>query len=197
MVRGRPRKFDADEALEAAMQVFWKRGYESASTKELMDAMGINAGSMYSTFGDKDALFEKAFAHYERTVFSKASALLKSDGSPLERVRTLVGCWAEFMAHPDCKGCLVSHTVSEFGGSDHKVAKRARRLVTSIQKQFAVVIAEAMDAGELPKETDPAAMAAFLTSTAQGLTVMARAGAGADSIRGVVSTTLAVLEPAK
>ena len=62
--RGRPRAFDVDEALDAAMRVFWKHGYEGASLSELTEAMGINRPSLYAAFGDKESLFKKAVDRY-------------------------------------------------------------------------------------------------------------------------------------
>ncbi|PZG20456.1 TetR family transcriptional regulator, partial [Micromonospora craterilacus] len=61
---GRPRGFDADEALENAMRVFWQHGYEGASLADLTEAMGINRTSMYAAFGNKEELFRKALTRY-------------------------------------------------------------------------------------------------------------------------------------
>src|SRR5690242_2106841 len=61
---GRPRSFDADKALDAAMQIFWHKGYEGASLSDLTEAMGINRPSLYAAFGDKESLFRKALARY-------------------------------------------------------------------------------------------------------------------------------------
>src|ERR1700687_5700303 len=63
---GRPRSFDSDKALDAAMQVFWRKGYEGASLSDLTDAMGINRPSLYAAFGDKEALFRKALDRYAK-----------------------------------------------------------------------------------------------------------------------------------
>ena len=105
---GRPKSFDESEALRAAMLVFWRRGYEDASCDELLFAMNLNAGSMYATFGDKRALFERAFDLYEREVFSKMIEVLQGDGTPLENVRTLVKCWEKAATDGKRRGCLVS-----------------------------------------------------------------------------------------
>ena len=190
---GRPKNFDETEALRAAMNVFWRRGYEAASCEELLGAMGINSGSMYSTFGDKRALFEKAFDLYRDEVFSRALDVLNGDGSPLENVRNLVQCWEQSVTSSACKGCLVSHTLIEFGDSDDPIAQRAKALLAEVQATFEKKLRAAKRAGELRDGLNPKDLAAMLVNTAQGLTVMARAGASRDSYGGIIRSTLALL----
>ena len=84
---GRPREFDTEQALERAMEVFWADGYEAASVQTLLDAMGINRGSMYDTFGDKHALFLAAIEHYGTTVFRCFEQDLACPGPVLECIR--------------------------------------------------------------------------------------------------------------
>ena len=190
---GRPKNFDESEALHAAMQVFWRRGYEAASCDELLEAMGINSGSMYSTFGDKRSLFEKAFDLYHREVFSNAAKVIHGDGTPLENVRALVKCWEKAMTGGERKGCLISHTLIEFGDTDDPIASRAKTLLAEMQKAFEKQLRAAKRAGELREGPSPKDLAAMLVNTAQGLTVMARAGVGNDAYRGIIRATLALL----
>lgn len=189
MTKGRPKEFDEDEALQAAMEVFWKRGYDNASCDELLVAMGINAGSMYATFGDKRALYEKAFDSYCQANFGGVLKILNGSGSPLENVRELVRCWGKM----DCKGCLVFNTLIEFGNESKGVGKQAKKMVSRLRQKFEEKLTAAKDAGELGKTVDPKELAAFLVNTAQGLNVSAHAGIGKEVRQGVVNTTLAVL----
>ena len=175
------------------MVVFWRRGYEAASCDELLAAMGINCGSMYSTFGDKRALFEKAFDLYRVEVFSKMAGIINGDGTPIENVRAMVKCWEKAMTESECKGCLVSHTLIEFGDSGDPIAKRAKMLLDQVQAAIEKQLRAAKRAGELREGVTPKDLAAMLVNTAQGLTVMARAGAGKDVFRGIIRSTLALL----
>lgn len=194
MNRGRPKKFDEQQALMAAMEVFWKRGYEEASCDELLAAMGINCGSMYATFGDKKALFERAFDLYAQTVFSKSIEILDQPGSPLANVRTLVNGWCDFMSHPDCKGCLIGSAVIHFGRDESAIGERAKRLMSQIQNRLQEKLNEARLRGEWIDQADPGDTAAFLINTAYGLSVMSRAGVGTETLRGVVNTALLLLK---
>lgn len=194
MVRGRPKQFDENTALEAAMQVFWQRGYEEASCDELLAAMQINSGSMYATFGDKKSLFERAFALYADRIFSRGATVLDGPGSPLANVRNLVRAWGEFMSQPNCRGCLVAQAMIEFGHTDSNVGTEAKALVRRFQDKLEATLVAAKEAGELDPQSEPKEIAAFLINTVQGLSVMARSGAGEAAVAGVINTTLFVLK---
>ena len=146
---GRPKRFDESEALREAMLVFWRRGYEAASCDELLAAMGINCGSMYSTFGDKRALFEKAFDLYHAEVFSKMASVINGTGTPIENVRALVKCWEKGLAESECRGCLISHTLIEFGDSGDPIAKRAKKLLDQVRSAIEKQLRAAKRRGEL------------------------------------------------
>lgn len=190
MTKGRPKEFDEERALHAAMKVFWKRGYDGASCDELLGAMGINAGSMYATFGDKRSLYEKGFDSYcQENFFGGVLGILNGPGSPLENVRKLVSCWGSM----DRKGCMVFNTLIEFGSESKGVGKQAKKVVARLRQELEEKLTAAKDAGELDKTANPKDLAAFLMNTAQGLNVSAHTGIGKEAIKGVVNTTLAVL----
>lgn len=152
--------------------------------------MGINCANMYSTFGDKRALFEKAFGLYRKQVFSNAIKVINGDGSPIENVRSMVKCLEASMTKTECKGCLVSHTLIEFGHSNDPIAKRAKKLLDEVQAAFEKQLRAAKRSGELRDGLNPKDLAAMLVNTAQGLTVMARAGDSNEAYRGIIRSTL-------
>jgi len=193
MLRGRPKKFDEQQALQSAMNVFWTKGYENSSCGELLTAMGINCGSMYATFGDKKALYEKSFDLYTLTIFNRGVELLNQPGSPLENVRSLVRGWGEFMSQSEQKGCFVSNAHIEFNNVETGIGKRAKRLIKKMQLLFEEKLSAAQAAGELSSEANPQELAAFLINTAQGLSVMARSGADEKTIQGIIRSTLLLL----
>jgi len=87
---GRPREFDEQRVLEAAMDAFWKRGYEATSLAELCKVTGLNKGSLYQAFGDKHSLFMRALAHYEDREYRAVLAVAAESDSPLENIRAAV-----------------------------------------------------------------------------------------------------------
>jgi len=193
MNRGRPREFDEKQALEAAMNVFWRKGFDGASCEELLNAMGINSGSMYSAFGDKQDLYDKAFKLYCETVFQQGQERLAAPGSPLENVKAVFQCMAERMASNECKGCFVGNTILEFAEENNEVAEMARNVMQHFQNALEQKLAEAQQTGELPASAQPREIAAFLVSTGQGLNVMARAKASEATLQGVINTAMQIL----
>ncbi|MEU0458094.1 helix-turn-helix domain-containing protein, partial [Streptomyces sp. NPDC006129] len=120
----RPRKFDEERALDAAMRVFWERGYEATSTQDLCDATGLGRSSIYNTFQSKHDLFERALAHYLDTMTAVQTAVLDDVERPAaDRVRALLDQVVESEA--ECRvesgralGCLGVNTVVELAGRD-------------------------------------------------------------------------------
>ncbi|MFD8563333.1 TetR/AcrR family transcriptional regulator [Streptosporangium canum] len=187
---GRPRGFDADDALERAMLVFWEHGYEGASLAGLTEAMGISAKSMYAAFGNKEELFRKALERYtegpsaylaraleEPTALGVATAILTGT------VRTTTR-----PAHPH--GCLgvqgaLAASDSGRGVRDLLVAWRNNGC-SRVRERFQ----RAVDDGELPPETDPGLLARYVTTLAFGIAVQAASGVGRDELQGMADAAL-------
>ncbi len=191
---GRPKEFDPQQALGRAMEVFWARGYEATSVRDLLDAMGINRGSLYDTFGDKHALFTAAIDHYGRTQTAKLEETLAGPGSPLANIRKVLSrMGGTGGGSGTCRGCLATNTIVELAPHDPPVAETARCLLRRIEKAFERALDRALAARELPRGTDTRARARFLTSTAQGLVVMSKARASRAQIKDTVDLAVAAL----
>ncbi len=107
-ILGRPREFDEDVALAAIMDVFWAKGFESASMAELVRATGLKKGSLYAAFGDKRAMYHKALALYDRTQIDSMVQGLKGAGSPLARIdRFLQSAVGGMPGQGDARGCFL------------------------------------------------------------------------------------------
>jgi AcrR family transcriptional regulator len=187
---GRPRGFDADEALERAMLVFWEHGYEGASLAGLTDAMGISTTSMYATFGNKEELFRKALERYtegpsaylaqaleEPTALGVATAILAGT------IRTTTR-----PAHPHgCLGVQGALATSDPG-------RRVRDLLTAWRNNGCSSVRErfqrAVDDGDLPAETNPALLARYVTTLAFGIAVQAASGVGRDELQEMTDAAL-------
>ncbi|MBO3679820.1 TetR/AcrR family transcriptional regulator [Streptomyces sp. NEAU-YJ-81] len=187
---GRPRGFDADEALERAMLVFWKHGYEGASTANLTNAMGISTTSMYAAFGNKEKLFRKVLERYtegpsaylarameEPTALGVATAILTGT------VRTTTR-----PANPHgCLGVQSALTVSDSG-------QEVRDLLVAWRNDGCCRVRErfqrAVDDGDLPPDTDPGLLARYVTTLAFGIAVQAASGLGRDELQEMADAAL-------
>lgn len=190
--RGRPREFDPDEALSAALQIFWRRGYEGASMAELTEAMGITKPSLYACFGNKEALFRKALDLYEREKLCYIGKALEAPTARAVVERLLRGALAIQTGDSQPLGCMgVISTVACGGENDsirqHVIARRA-----SSDAAIVARFVRARDEGDLPAHVDPAAAASYLSAIVQGMAVQASAGVPRDALERLIETTLAM-----
>ncbi|MEM9372531.1 MAG: TetR/AcrR family transcriptional regulator [Planctomycetota bacterium] len=191
--RGRPREFDTEAALDAAMGVFWKQGYEATSVSELCDAMRVARQSMYDWVGDKKALYLLAVERYNQQRICGLRDMLSMDESPMANLRHCLHAMAEYAKQEDCMGCLVTNTESEFGTSDADVSAMTDRIERFIVGSFRDVLERARDAGEVPASLDCEAMGAALAVVRNGLMVAGRSGQSHESIDQTISMVEAML----
>ena len=191
---GRPQEFNRDQALEKAMEVFWAKGYEAASVQDLLDGMSINRGSMYNTFGDKQALFVEAVEYYCQRIRDRFKAILGAPGSALENVKKLVADWAETVIRGSERGCLVTNTAVEMAPHVPVVGERIKSHLGKLEKMIHRALVRAVEAGELAADANTRALARFLLSALQGLVVMGKAGAGPASVKDIINVTVSALK---
>jgi len=180
--RGRPRAFDVERALDAALHVFWRQGYEGASLADLTAAMGINRPSLYAAFGNKEALFRRVLDHYGRGATAVRDEALRR---PTARaaVEYFLHAVAETMG--DCRnprGCLMVQSALVCGEQGAMVKQEliARRTAacTAWRQRFE----RAKKEGDLPAAADPAALARYLSAVTAGMAVEAVNGAGKQEL---------------
>lgn len=188
----RTKEFEPLEALDAAMELFWRKGYEAASMRELLDAMGIGRGSFYDTFGDKHTLFLAALDRFQEVRTLWVEEVLA--GSGLEGVREVfwrtVDGLVEFEPR---RGCLLANSAVELAPHDPEVAARISGYIQRTEAAFEDALARAREDGEISADSDPKALARFLVNTLHGLRVLARAGADCETLKDIVYVALDVL----
>jgi len=190
MTAGRPRQFDADLALDAALAVFWRQGYEGTSLDDLTAAMGINRPSLYAAFGNKEQLFRRAVRRY---IEGPAAQLRTALREPTAR-RVVEKLWKESIAlvtSPDGpRGCFLIQSALACGkeaqGLKQIVTRTRQRMQTRLRLRFQRAVAE----GDLPTTADPAQWARYVATVSQGLAVQAAAGASAEELAAVVEIAL-------
>ena len=191
MRTGRPRSFCKDEALDRAMTVFWRQGYEGASLSDLTKAMGINPPSLYACFGSKEGLFKAVLEHYDQRRAKFLAEVLAAPTAAAAAETFLMGV-AAYVADTggnDPPGCLTLQ-----GGLSccdkvipDSLARNRAEKETMLRKRFE----EAKKSGDLPKNSDPAALARYLMVMANGICVQAAAGASQKELKEVASIALA------
>jgi AcrR family transcriptional regulator len=172
---GRPRAFDPEEALEKAMRVFWEKGFEGASLSDLTKAMGINRPSLYAAYGNKEKLFRLAMDRYGRGPASHFCAALDAPTSREVAERCLLGT-ADLLGDPSHPpGCLVVNGFVAGGDEAVREEMAARRfaVIEALRKRFV----RAKKEGDLPDDADPAALALYVSTVTQGMSVLAASGA--------------------
>ena len=190
---GRPRAFDPEEAVDAALKVFWEKGYEGASLSDLTQAMGINRPSLYAAFGDKEALFRRAVDRYVHGPASYMGQALEEPTARAAVERLLEGAAGLRAAASQPRGCLLVNGALACG--DESASVRADLAARRAAGELAIRrrLARARSEGDLPHDADPADLARFVATVMQGLAVQAAGGASVASLRGVVRTALRAL----
>ncbi|MEO1583498.1 MAG: TetR/AcrR family transcriptional regulator [Planctomycetota bacterium] len=190
---GRPKAFDETAALEAAMAVFWDKGYDGTSVADLVTAMGIGRQSLYDTFGGKRNLYLRALRHYGERAVASTLDVLTGPGEPIDRLRAVFQNWAEVQACPDCKGCFMAGALAQLDRKDAEVCALVDDLQQSLIDAFASAIAQAQSVQQLRDDIDPAEMAVMLTAVGHGLALAGRAPSNGTTIPAGVRATLALL----
>jgi AcrR family transcriptional regulator len=191
-IKGRPREFCVEEALAAALRVFWSKGYEGASLSELTEAMGITRPSLYAAFGNKEALFRKALDLYEREKLAYVGEALAAPTSKAVAERLLYGALEMQTSECEPKGCLrvISSVACGSEAESIRVEVIARR--ASSQQALRDRMKRAKAEGDLPAHVDPEGLANYLGAILQGMAVQAGGGASRDQLRTLVETSLAM-----
>ena len=191
--RGRPRTFDPDDALRTALDLFWERGYEGTSLKDLSEAMGIASASIYACFGSKENLFRQVMALYGSTSGEPPRRALREQPTARAAIEGMLRATADEITRPDAQhGCMLilaaptgaveNHTVREF------LADRRRDQYATIRLRLIRGVTD----GELtapPGSLD--AVARYYTTVMQGLSVQARDGATRTELEGVIACAMA------
>lgn len=187
---GRPRGFDADEALRRAMLVFWAQGYEGASLADLTEAMGITKTSMYAAFGNKEQLFRKALSLYDEGPASYGPRAWAEPTAAKVAAAILNGA-VRATTNPDCPpGCLGVQGSLAAG----ELGRPARELLVEWRNAARLALEErfqrAVEERDLPLDADAARLARYIMTVAFGIAVEAASGASREELQEVADTAL-------
>lgn len=189
---GRPREFDRRAALQAAMLVFWRKGFLATAMTDLCHAMGIRSPSLYAAFGSKEALYLEAVDHYAKTVGPAIWGRLADGADARAGVEDLLRAAVESL--PKCgvtpAGCMV--TLAALGEEcPAAIADTVRQVRLHCLEMLRSKLQEALSTGELPSWTDADRLSRFYLGIFQGLAIQARDGATSAELAGIVDMAMA------
>ena len=170
----RTKEFEPDQIAEAAMRVFWERGYAATSVQDLVDGTGLSRSSLYSTFENKQGLYQQALRRYQAVTTANVE-LLAGPGAVKDLIRQLLTRIVEDeLGDPQRRGCLVANATLELAGHDEAVAELVAHNFQRLQKALAKLIVRGQQSGEIAVEKNPRALARFFVSTMQGMRVLSK-----------------------
>ncbi|KTF70190.1 MULTISPECIES: TetR/AcrR family transcriptional regulator [unclassified Sphingomonas] len=188
--KGRPREFDVDQALTAALRVFWSKGYEGASLTDLTEAMGITRPSLYAAFGNKESLFCKTLDLYEREKLCYIGRALEAPTARGVAEALLRGALERQRDPGDPRGCMgVINSVAcgvEAESIREEVLKRGESAKQAITARFE----RARQEGDLPPHADPEGLTSYVIALVQGIALQGGSGASCADLERLVQTSL-------
>lgn len=195
----RTKEFDPEAALDAAMELFWERGYAATSVADLVERLGIARASVYATFGGKHELYLKALDRYLALRDPAVISRLAGPEPALAQVRALVRDYvAEAVGERGRRGCFVVNAAVEAMAADAEVGRRVATSWTTLEVALTLALERGRTLGELRADADPASLARFLLVLLQGVKVLGADGspAGGERLRAAADQAVAVLDAA-
>jgi TetR/AcrR family transcriptional regulator, transcriptional repressor for nem operon len=187
----RTKAFEPEEALEKAMRLFWRKGYESASVQDLVEATGVNRFSLYETFGDKHQLFLAAIDRYAKTRAAGKLEKLEAGKDAREAIREYFDDLVDELCSEDGRrGCFLLNCAVESAPHDAKVAKRVGAHFKRLERAFYEALRKSKSKSQPEKDGRLKRVASYLTCCAQGLIVVAKVDPSRKTLGGVVKTAL-------
>jgi len=191
---GRPIEFDQQKVIDNIVRLFWERGYEATSMKNISDATGLQPGSLYAAFGNKRSLFLTAIDTYFETSIENLRAMLEADGSPLQRVHEMFMYIVGDSSQKDSLGCMLVNALLETPADDEELRNRIANMFQQLEQAIKKVLIEAAACGELDPEKDPAIQAKLLINNIYGLRVYGKLQPKSTDMKKMVEDLMASLK---
>lgn len=188
---GRHREFDVEQVLDAALRVFWQKGYEGASYADLTQATGVERPALYAAFGNKETLFRRALERYYAHYLDFFAAALDLPTSREVATAILRGTAELNTRYPDRTGCLGVHGALAVSDDAESVRCAVTEARASGQALLQARLERARAQGDLPASANPAALAAYVCAVAHGMAVQAKAGFSRETLEAVAEQALA------
>ncbi len=191
----RTKDFDEDRAVDAAVDCFWRRGYEATSVRDLAASMGIGGTSLYNAYGDKRALFVRALERYANRSMRERVARLQAGHQPKQAVEAFVREIIErSLSDRDRKGCLLVNSALDVAPHDAEIGRTVAGYLEEIRAFFRRNIEAARRSGQLPRHLDVETVSTHLLGVIVAIRVLARTGARRRTLEAVAGPALDLLQ---
>jgi len=191
----RPRSFDEADALDAAIDCFWRRGYGATSVRDLGEEMGLGSASLYNAFVDKRSLFLRALDRYLDGSMRERIARLERTHLPKHAIKAFIDEIVDRSANdPEQRGCMLINAAAELGRRDPQFGEEIAARLDELQGFFRRMIARACEDGSVPPERDPAELARLMLGVVVAIRVLARVRPQRALLKGIAKPALALLD---
>lgn len=191
----RVKQFDPEEVIGRAVEVFWSKGYEATSIRDLQESMGIQRQSLYDTFGSKRELFLTALNYYHDNVIVKNLNHLYSTPSSKKAIQKIFyQRIKDAGSNKVINGCLVTNTLTEIGIKEAAVKKQVKKTLEYMESAFLSAINRAQELGEISSSRDAKLLAALLVNNLQGIFVLSKVGVSPAKMRSFTKQLLTMLD---
>uniref|UniRef100_UPI0035CCA18B TetR/AcrR family transcriptional regulator n=1 Tax=uncultured Sphingomonas sp. TaxID=158754 RepID=UPI0035CCA18B len=186
---GRPKAFDEEAAIDAAIAVFREHGFEGTSAQMLVDAMGIGRQSLYNTFGDKWGIYRSALRRYTLCEIAAHRTALASGSKAVDGLRAMF----DRVLGEAAQGCLGVGSIVEFGPRRRDLIELRAAPAAALRDLFVRTVERGQDEGGIAASLDPALVATFLVASIAGIRVAARSGASFAHLASLADLALRAL----
>ena len=191
----RHAEYDRDTVITAATAIFWERGYGRTSIGDLVEATGLQPGSLYAAFGNKKGLFLEVIDQYNQAFIGQIRDLRDADGATLPKIRELLQQIVDEAAEGEAdRGCLTVNALLEMSQHDADIADRLQAYNAQLRKAFAWLVKDAQAEGDVTTNRDANEIAAFVINNIWGMRVMCKSRPDRASLEAIVAGVLAALK---
>lgn len=191
----RHAEYDRDTVITAATAIFWERGYGRTSIGDLVEATGLQPGSLYAAFGNKKGLFLEVIDQYNQACIGQIRDLRATDGATLPKIRELLQQIVDEAAEGEAdRGCLTVNALLEMSEHDTDIADRLQAYNAQLRKAFAWLVKDAQAEGDVTTNRDANEIAAFVINNIWGMRVMCKSRPDRPSLEAIVAGVLAALK---
>lgn len=192
----RPKEFDREAALDRAIELFWSRGFEGTSIRDIVEATGVQKQSLYDTFGDKQALYLAALHHYLAQTDRTIAKLNDTGPSTVTILRgVLHGLATATCSGP--RGCMLVQAVGELGPHDPAIGQLAHTNVVALEKALAGLLRRGQSRGEIREDVSPRGAARMLITIMWGARSLGRGGVDEPWLRSALDHVLGTVAAPK